>query len=123
MCEIKRINGYACPKCHKIYKRKGKYLQAHLKACKQPAWIPITIVEFKMRKIEEEKFAEAIERIISGEFISAKKDTSEWDLAREKVHKEREFMETGATRGNFNDYGCLLTELTQYFEINKCMVI
>ena len=77
MCEIKRINGYACPKCKKIYKRKGKYLQAHLKACKQPAWIPTTIIEIKMRKIKEDKLAMAIEGLINGKFGSYEGDPIE----------------------------------------------
>lgn len=99
MCETKIINLYKCPICKKEYRRKGFYLNAHLKKCGAIAWIPEVKVEIVMRKLDEDKLAEAVDKLISGDFITqvdpierirkkAKKDMSKISVPAFAEYKE-----------------------------------
>lgn len=99
MCEVKIFNLYRCPVCKKDYKRKGHYLSAHLQKCGAVAWIPMVKTEISMRKLDEDKLAEAVEKLISGDFLAhidpierikleAKKDKSKKPLPVFAEYKE-----------------------------------
>lgn len=90
MCEIKIRNLYVCPICKKEYKRKGHYLNLHLKKCGAIAWIPKVRAEIVMRKMNEERLAQAIDMLIEGNFVSTSNPI-------ERIKKERsKFVEAGA---------------------------
>ena len=64
--KVKKL--YICPICKKEYRRKGFYLNKHLKQCGAIAWIPKIKYEFVMSVFESEKFNETINNLASGNF-------------------------------------------------------
>lgn len=110
MCQIKRTNGYECPVCHTVYKRKGKYLNMHLKKCNAIAWIPSTIIEIKMKTIEENKFSDAIDKLIAGDF-TVKQDQTEWNLRKNYEKCDKIAKKTG--RGTTTDFKGVVNEIKE----------
>lgn len=112
----KRFMVYMCPICKKEYKRKGKYLSAHLHKCNAIAWIPNVRYEITMNRFNADMFIENLEIIASGNF-SVKGEPID------RIKKSNERTNLNVDLDKLYAYKEVMTELKDYFKSNERMYI